>query len=307
MASIDVSSIGTPGTPWGAAERQRWRSSQTKLRSHSDEVLSVVRRLEPAFEVVTYGVLDYQPDGAYPLLALRSRAWSDASPIAMITGGVHGYETSGVHGALRFAEQHAQRYAGRLNLLIAPCVSPWGYERIHRWNPDAVDPNRSFKSDGAAAEARRLMDFVAPYKGRFLVHVDLHETTDSDETIFRPSLAARDGEVFEPGEIPDGFYLVDDSENRQLAFQEAIIGAVEKVTHIAEADAKGQLIGKRVLSRGIVEYPVRSLGLCTSLTGARFTTTTEVYPDSPRSSPQICNEAQSTAVRAGLDFALSQG
>ncbi|MBT5849594.1 MAG: peptidase, partial [Acidimicrobiaceae bacterium] len=40
-------------------------------------------------------------------------------------------------------------------------------------------------------------------------------------------------------------------------------------------------------------------------TGARFTTTTEVYPDSPRATPGICIAAQLAAVRAGLDFALN--
>ena len=46
--------------------------------------------------------------------------------------------------ALQFLDQHADTYAGRINLIVAPCVSPWGYERIQRWNPDAIDPNRSF-------------------------------------------------------------------------------------------------------------------------------------------------------------------
>jgi len=293
-----------PMSPWGSAERAEWRGTQKKLRSYSDDVLSAVRRLEPAYEVVTYGTLDYAPDGSYPLVALRSRRWSDALPVALVTGGVHGYETSGVHGALRFAERQASAFAGRLNLLIVPCVSPWGYERIHRWNPDAVDPNRSFKPDGAAAEALRLMELVAPYRGRFLAHLDLHETTDTDETVFRPALAARDGKTFVPGVIPDGFYLVGDADNRQLGFQQAIIAAVEPITHIAEPDAQGRLIGEPVLSRGVIEYPVRSLGLCASLTGARFTTTTEVYPDSPRTTPERCNEAQEAAVRAGLEYAL---
>jgi peptide deformylase len=66
----------------------------------------------------------------------------DQLPTVLITGGVHGYETSGVHGALHFADAHAERYAGRANLLVVPCVSPWAYERIQRWNFDAIDPNR---------------------------------------------------------------------------------------------------------------------------------------------------------------------
>ncbi len=296
--------IGTSGVPWGDAERSQWRASITKRRD-SAEVHAVVQRLASRFEIITYGTLEYGGT-AYPLLLLKSRAWSDALPIAMVTGGVHGYETSGVAGALLFAERDAGRFEGQLNLLIAPCVSPWAYERIQRWNHDAVDPNRSFKTGGAAAEARHLMTFVAPYRGRFLAHLDLHETTDSDESEFRPALAARDGKPFVPGVIPDGFYLVDDTANPQPGFQQAIIEAVAKVTHIAEPDEKGQLIGEPIQSRGVVHYDVKSVGLCAGLTGARFTTTTEVYPDSPRTTPAQCNEAQAAAVRAGLEFALRQ-
>jgi hypothetical protein len=298
-------SIGTPGVAWGATERAKWRASQTKRRSYADDVLTRIERLKRDFDVVSYGTLDYAPDGSYPLFALKSRGWSDALPCVMVTGGVHGYETSGVHGALLFSERDAKPFAGKVNLVIAPCVSPWAYERIHRWNPDAVDPNRSFKADGAAGEARQLMKLVEPWRGKFIVHIDLHETTDSDESEFRPALAARDGKSFEPGIIPDGFYLVDDTGNLQPAFQAAIIAAVERVTHIAEADPNGQIIEEKMLSRGVIAYEVTKLGLCTGLTGARFTTTTEVYPDSPRASPQQCNEAQAAAVRAGIEHALS--
>lgn len=300
-----MDSIGTPSVPWGAPERALWRASQSKRRSYADEVVTVIERLKRDYDVVSYGTLEYAPDGNYPLFVLKSRAWDESRPLVMVTGGVHGYETSGVHGALLFAERDAAAFAGRVNLVIAPCVSPWAYERIHRWNPDAVDPNRSFRADSPAGEARHLMDFVAPYRGRFLMHIDLHETTDSDETEFRPALAARDGKHYAPGEIPDGFYLVDDAGNRQPGFQEAIIAAVERVTHIAPPDARGEIIGEKVLSPGVIQYAVRELGLCAGLTGARFTTTTEVYPDSPRATPAQCNEAQATAVRAGLEYALA--
>jgi hypothetical protein len=56
----------------------------------------------------------------------------------------------------------------------------------------------------------------------------------------------------------------------------------------------------------VIEYPMTELGLCAGVTGARFTTTTEVYPDSPRTSPEECNRAQVTAVCAALDHALAQ-
>ena len=298
--------IGTPGQPWDVAEKTEWRARQPRLRSHAGEVLAKIDALRDRFDVEQYGELDCAPDGIYPLLAIRSRDWDDVLPTMLVTGGVHGYETSGVQGALLFVERDAARYAGRANLLVVPCVSPWGYERIQRWNAGAVDPNRSFRAHSPAMEAAALMHLVAPLAGRFLVHIDLHETTDSDESEFRPALAARDGKPFEPGEIPDGFYLVDDSANRQPQFQQAIIAAVEQVTHIAPADAQGRIIGSPVVAHGVIDYPLKALGLCASLTGARFTTTTEVYPDSPRATPEQCDRAQVAAVRAALDYALAQ-
>lgn len=138
------------------------------------------------------------------------------------------------------------------------------------------------------------------------MHIDLHETTDSDEEEFRPALAARDGKSFEPENIPDGFYLCADTENPRPAFQQAIIAAVARVTHIAPADEKGEIIGSPVVAHGVIEYPLAKLGLCASITGARFTTTTEVYPDSPRATPDLCNQAQVTAVCAALDHALAE-
>ena len=49
----------------------------------------------------------------------------------------------------------------------------------------------------------------------FTVHIDLHETTDTDESEFRPAKMARDGLPWRPGTIPDGFYLVGDEANPQ--------------------------------------------------------------------------------------------
>ena len=82
--------------------------------------------------------------------------------------------------------------------------------------------------------------------------------------------------------------------------------AVAKLTHIAPADARGEIIGSTVVAPGVIRYPLKQLGLCASITGARYTTTTEVYPDSPRATPRQCNDAQVAAVRAAIDFALAQ-
>jgi hypothetical protein len=304
--SLSFYPIGTPGQPWGSQEVDQWRALQTRQRSYADDVLSEIQRLASRFEAVPYGEIAYAGE-IFRLLALRSPSWVPGRPTVLVTGGVHGYETSGVHGALRFLDQHAAAFADRINLLVVPCVSPWAYERIHRWNFDAIDPNRSFQDASPALESAALMRLVAPLKGQFLAHIDLHETTDTDESEYRPALAARDGLPFEPGTIPDGFYLVDDTENPQPDFQQAIVQAVEGVTHIAPPDAQGAIIGSPLLGRGVIRYAFQAWGLCAGITGARYTTTTEVYPDSPHATPEQCVAAQVAAVCAAIDCALAQG
>lgn len=296
--------IGQPQQAWGGAERAQWRAAQGVERSYAADVLQRTEQLRKQFALIAYGDLDYAPD-RYPLFALRSKDWHDELPAVLVTGGVHGYETSGVQGALQFLEQAATEFDAQVNLLVAPCVSPWAYERVQRWNANAIDPNRSFRADSPAEESAALMRLIAPWQTQFLLHVDLHETTDSDESEFRPALAARDGKEFEPGEIPDGFYLVGDSENPQLDFQRAVIEAVAKVTHIAPADARGEIIGSPVVAPGVILYPLKSLGLCGGVTAARYSTTTEVYPDSSRATPEQCNAAQVAAVSAAIRYALA--
>lgn len=149
------------------------------------------------------------------------------------------------------------------------------------------------------------MALVSPYLGRFVLYVDLHETTDTDESEFSPALAARDGLKYEPEEIPDGFYLVSDTQNSRLDFQQAIISALSEVTHIAPADAEGNMLGFPVVSEGVIEYDNSAYHLCATMTGAPFTTTTEVYPDSPATSPDECNRTQIATIRSAMKFVLN--
>lgn len=296
--------IGTPGQAWGAAEIATWHARQTRQRSHAQDVLAAIEPLRQDFDVFDYGALDYDGE-RFPLRAIRSRGWRDDLPTLVVTGGVHGYETSGVHGALQFVRDHGLEQAGRANLLVVPCISPLAYERVQRWNPAALDPNRNFRDASSAGESAALVALLAPLRGRVLMHIDLHETTDSDESEFRPALAARDGEAFKPDTVPDGLYLVDDVDRPQPGFQRAVIDAVARVTHIAEPDANGQIIECPLQQHGVISFEVGRRGLCAAITGARFSTTTEVYPDSARTTPQQCLAAQVTAVRAAIAYALA--
>lgn len=298
--------IGEFGKPWQQAEKDAWLVSQQIKRSYHDDVLCRFNDYPSTFKKIQYGELKYKDnqlaDKNYPLLAFVPSNWQSQLPTILITGGVHGYETSGVQGACEFLLVHASGYLTAFNLVIAPCVSPWAYETINRWNPLTLDPNRSFYKNSPAQESANLMAFITSLGVEFLAHIDLHETTDTDDTEFRPALAAKEGTVFSDWGIPDGFYLVADSQSPQASFQKAIIDEVMKVTHIAPPDGNNQMIGADVYQHGVICYDKKALFLCGGITHAPYVTTTEVYPDSPKATPDICIEAQVAALEGGLRY-----
>ena len=294
--------IGTPGTPWTDDEKLQWKARQTVQRSYQEEVLDKLERIVPdGFKKLAYGALPYD-ESRYPLFAVVPVEFDNSKSSALVTGGVHGYETSGVQGALQFIETRLKDYAEHFNVVVVPCVSPWGYETINRWNPMAIDPNRSFFVDSPSPEAAQVMKFVDSLNLPFALHIDLHETTDTDNSEFRPALAARDGVTHDNWNIPDGFYTVANTPSPEIEFQKSVIDAVREVTHIAPPDENGKIIGADVVSDGVICYDKKSLFLCGGMTGAKYVTTTEVYPDSENATPQNCNDAQVAAICAALDF-----
>ncbi len=300
--ALHISSMKTAAnTPWGQAEKETWLKAQTIKRQYKDAVISKIEKLKLSLDVVKYGSLSYDPD-RYPLYLIKTRNFDNGKKTVLITGGVHGYETSGVHGALSFMENEAQNYTSYFNIVCFPCISPWAYETINRWNPLAIDPNRSFKYNSPAEECSLFLAAARSLGNEIFVHFDLHETTDTDNTVFRPLLAKRDGKIETLSEIPDGFYLVGDAANPQPEFQKAIIDRVRSVTHIAPPDKDGNLIGDPLEQEGVINYDKKKLFLCGGFSNAEFITTTEVYPDSPGITAALCVKAQVEAIKGGLDF-----
>jgi len=275
--------------------------------------------------------------------------WCPHKPCALVTGGVHGYEKSGVQGALQFLEEKAEHYASvGFNIMVVPCISPWGYECIQRWTARGVDPNRSFNPDGEVVpdrklnpepeteESRILLDLLEHMHinyevDHWLLHVDLHETTDTDASEFGPAKAARDGtfvhsEVFgpggdgDPGTIPDGFYIYVDEGTlpHQSGFYAAMLNAVKEITHIAPAgkfdiedSPNAAEFGLEGVGGAVVceAQEDETIGACAGVTknAKYYKTTTEVYPDSKshQVTEEQCNRAQVACVTSALDYLVA--
>merc|ERR1712232_471186 len=113
-----------------------------------------------------------------------------------ITGGVHGREASGVHGSIILIEKLLsdeklrKLVIERFNVLIVPCVSPWGFEYAQRWTRAAVDPNRYWETSHYQDETiTRLQEFAREVFGsqKVLLHADLHETQALDRDEWSPA------------------------------------------------------------------------------------------------------------------------
>jgi hypothetical protein len=304
-----MTAIGTPGKKWGDDEKRQWLDEQRIKRSYQNDVVNQIIQLTHYFDTQQYGTLMIN-DSKYPLFVLKSKVWDTHKKTVLVTGGVHGYETSGVQGSLRFlcneAGSSGSDYSKLFNIIVVPCVSPWSYETVNRWNNKAIDPNRSFYANSPSQESSLLMTLIESLDTKVFVHIDLHETTDTDNTVFRPELAARDAIEQKAWDIPDGFYLVGNTLNPQTKFQQAIIKSVETVTHIAPADEDNKLIGVVLEQYGVINYAGRDLGLCMGLTDANYVTTTEVYPDSSRIDDETCILAQVASITGALDFIITE-
>jgi hypothetical protein len=72
MSTAAFYPVGTPGQPWGVAEREQWRARQQRLRRYDEEVLPRVDALAERFDKVAYGQLDYAGE-TYTLFATGTR------------------------------------------------------------------------------------------------------------------------------------------------------------------------------------------------------------------------------------------
>ncbi|MDI1227978.1 MAG: peptidase [bacterium] len=285
--------------PWNTAEKEAWFASQNIQRSYQADVVDRLTALpSDKFNLEPYGALSHDP-ARYPLYVVKSKPWNDANPTILITGGVHGYEDTGITGALRFLEEDAAQYADKVNFVVYPCISPLGYEINHRWNRKAEDPNRHFFAGGTAEESLQLMSSVESLKVHFRAAVDLHETNQRDVGI-TAERRARDGQKFETGDdfIPEGFYLVVASTS-DVALGHEVIDAVRKVTPIA-ADA--EILGYKSDKGIIVIDDVKTLLQDFARKHADVSMTTEIYPDN--TPKKEAEDAQIATIRTVIAYAM---
>lgn len=122
-------------------------------------------------------ITKFSEAGGYPIYCVRSAPQVAALPVPSIylSAGIHGDEAAATEGLLVWAQKNTALLR-RLNVMIFPCLNPWGLTGNCRLNADGRDLNRSFHNDAIPqiAAQKKLMG-----KKRFDLAMNLHEDYDA--------------------------------------------------------------------------------------------------------------------------------
>lgn len=302
-----MSQVSKNNKGWDATQIREWSYNQSRKQSRDySQIVERIQKLPANTNLVEeYGKT---PEG-HPLLCVTRNEAGLTSPTMVITGGVHGYELSGIEAAVQFLETEAPRYRDTFNFVVFPCVSPWAYEHNHRWTSNAQDPNREFKEDSLAEESSFLMQKIDDLGISFKGAIDLHETPDMDIEL-RQQRADRFGTPLSPDWqiIPQGFYVMvsktgdDQNDLLQAGYAKSIIEQVRKVSPIAPEPT---VIGHKN-HRGYTQSPPVHGTLRHYMNErAAYMAVSEVYPDHPDMGANRAVKAQLAAIDGALNFLKS--
>lgn len=117
-----------------------------------------------------YGELD--GEAAY---VLETRSPAKDVPWIYLSAGIHGDEAAGTEGLIRWIEGTTRDFS-RFNLLIFPCLNPWGLVNNSRTDRRGIDLNRAYH-DRQVPATRAHLDLLTDR--RFQLAMTLHEDYDA--------------------------------------------------------------------------------------------------------------------------------
>jgi hypothetical protein len=274
---------------WSTRQKLEWRDAMQRKakRNYGQDIVSRLRRLPANTHTIEkYGSLRFN-SARYPLFNVTIGDLKNGRPNVLITGGVHGYEPSGIEACLKFIEHDAPDLTNAFNFVVYPCISPWAYEYDHRWNAYAEDPNRNFSRDSGIVqidECTHFMNAIEGHGSRF--GTELEEYWQS---------------------VPQGAYLMmtkptSSCLGHRAKFASSIMHSIGQVSPIAPEE---NLLGYHN-NNGVIWAPNKGNVLRVYLGGhADQVAVTEVYPDHKDVGPERAVDVQRAAIYGALNHVYS--
>ena len=142
------------------------------LRQQAHDVTVLLARWKRAAAEAGWSVTSLCRAGAYPVLALRTRASGDDG--LYLSGGMHGDEPAGAWGLFEWFQAHGGRLSSK-PMVVFPCLNPGGLSLNTRATLEGEDLNRQFhRTDHPLVSAWRA--WIGGQ--RFRLALCLHEDYD---------------------------------------------------------------------------------------------------------------------------------
>lgn len=134
----------------------------------------LIRRWRKVAKAAGLTVVKYAEAGGYDVFALESARKKDG-PAIYVSAGIHGDEAASTEGLISWAEKNPARLRDG-NLLILPCLNPWGLVSNCRLDAEGRDLNRAFHDESVpqVVAHKQLLG-----QRRFDLALTLHEDYDA--------------------------------------------------------------------------------------------------------------------------------
>jgi murein peptide amidase A len=142
-------------------------------RAHDYKFL--VRRWRTVAQAGNLRIKKYSEAGGCNLYCLASRRKNPAAPSIYLSAGIHGDEAGATEGLVEWAQKNTAVLRA-LNVLIFPCLNPWGLKNNSRRDPDGRDLNRSFHTSAVPQIAAQMQWLTGC---AFDLALNLHEDYDA--------------------------------------------------------------------------------------------------------------------------------
>jgi murein peptide amidase A len=142
-------------------------------RAHDYKFL--MRRWRAVAAAADLQLKKYSEAGGCSLYCLASRRKRTDAPSIYLSAGIHGDEAAATEGLVEWAQANTGALR-TLNVLIFPCLNPWGLVNNSRRDPDGRDLNRSFHTSAVPQIAAQMQWLTGC---AFDLALNLHEDYDA--------------------------------------------------------------------------------------------------------------------------------
>ncbi len=142
-------------------------------RAHDYRFL--MRRWREVAALADLRIKKYSEAGGCKLYCIVSRLKRAEAPSIYLSAGIHGDEAAATEGLVEWAQANTDALR-LLNVLIFPCLNPWGLVNNSRRDPDGRDLNRSFHTSAVPQIAAQIQWLTGC---AFDLALNLHEDYDA--------------------------------------------------------------------------------------------------------------------------------